>query len=133
MKKIPYEPPIQPVAGQIFDAFLMLVLVFITLYLPLLFKLAGGGTTNTEYPNLTWEALGQNSVMAAQWEKLGIGPEKAATIIGTRFDYAFNWGSLALTGVIILGYFVFMFRYSDLEYRSVIAERFGEADPPETR
>lgn len=126
MKKIPYEPPTQSVAGQIFDAFLMLILVFITLYLPLLFKLAGGGTTTTDYPNPTWETLGQNATMAAQWEKLGIAPEKAATIIGTRFDYSFNWTALAFTALIIVGYFVFLFRYSDREYREVIAERFGD-------
>jgi hypothetical protein len=128
--KPPYAPPAQSVAGQIVDAVLMLVLVFITLYLPLWLKLAGGGTTTTEYPNPTWESLGQNATMAAQWEKLGIAPEKAATMIGTRFDYAFNWGAVALTALIIVGYFVFMFRYSDREYREVIAERFDGAAPP---
>jgi hypothetical protein len=133
MKKVPYEPPTQSVAGQIFDAFLMLILVFITLYLPLLLKLAGGGTTTTEYPNPSWESLGQNAVMAAQWEKLGIAPEKAATIIGTRFDYSFNWTALAFTALIIVGYFVFMFRYSDYEYRDVIAERFGDDRPTKAR
>jgi hypothetical protein len=107
--------------------------VFITLYLPLLLKLAGGGTTTTEYPNPSWESLGQNAVMAAQWEKLGIAPEKAATIIGTRFDYSFNWTALAFTALIIVGYFVFMFRYSDYEYRDVIAERFGDDRPAKAR
>jgi hypothetical protein len=133
MKKVPYEPPTQSVAGQIFDAFLMLILVFITLYLPLLLKLAGGGTTTTEYPNPSWESLGQNAVMAAQWEKLGIAPEKAATMIGTRFDYSFNWTALAFTALIIVGYFIFMFRYSDYEYRDVIAERFGDDPAPKAR
>jgi hypothetical protein len=133
MKKVPYEPPTQSVAGQIFDAFLMLILVFITLYLPLLLKLAGGGTTTTEYPNPSWESLGQNAVMAAQWEKLGIAPEKAATMIGTRFDYSFNWTALAFTALIIVGYFIFMFRYSDYEYRDVIAERFGDDQAPKAR
>lgn len=124
LKKERYEPPTQSIAGQIFDAFLMLVLVFFTLYLPLLLKLAGSGTTKSEYPNPTWESLGQNAVMAAQWEKLGISPDKAAVIIGTRFDYAFNWSALALTAAIIIVYFVFMFKYSDHEYKEVIAERF---------
>ncbi|MCJ2130827.1 hypothetical protein [Methylobacterium sp. E-045] len=132
MKKGPYEPPSQPIVGQIFDAILMLVLVFITLYLPLWLKLAGGGTTTTEYPNPSWESLGQNAVMAAQWEKLGIAPEKAATIIGTRFDYNFNWTALAFTALIIVAYFVFIFRYSDHEYRDVIAERFGDDAPTKT-
>lgn len=124
----PYEPPVQSVAGQIVDAVLMLVLVVFTLYLPLLFKLAGGGTTVTETANPTWDALGQNPAMAGQWEKLGFTPEKAASIIGTRFDYAFNWTAVALTAIIIVAYFVFMFRYSDREYREVIAEHFD--DPP---
>ncbi len=93
--RTPYEPPAQSVAGQVVDALLMLVLVVITLYLPLLLKLAGGGTTTKTVENPTWESLGQNAVMAAQWEKLDFTPEKAATIIGTRFDYAFNWGAMA--------------------------------------
>ncbi|MBP27800.1 hypothetical protein [Methylobacterium sp.] len=133
MKKLPYEPPTQSVAGQIFDALLMLVLVFITLYLPLWLKLAGGGTTTTEYPNPSWQALGQNPVMAAQWEKLGFSAEKAASIVGTRFDYSFNWISLAFTALIMVGYFIFMFVYSDHEYRDVIAERFGDDQSPKAR
>lgn len=102
----------------------MLVLVFITLYLPLLFKLAGGGTSTTELPNPTWDSLGQNATMAGQWEKLGFTPERAAGIIGTRFDYSFNWGLVALTAAIIVAYFIVMFRYSDRQYREVIAEHF---------
>ena len=130
MKKFPYEPPQQSVLGQIFDAFSMLILVFITLYLPLWLKLAGSGTTATEYPEPTWEALGQNPTMAAQWEKLGFSAEKAATIIGTRFDYSISWAALAFTLLIIVAYFVFMFLHSDREYRDVIAERFGDDQPP---
>lgn len=134
MKKQPYEPPTQSVAGQIFDAVLMLILVLITLYLPLLFKLAGSGTRTTEYVNPSWESLSQNATMATQWERLGYSPEKAATIIGTQFDYTFNWTALAFTALIILGYFVFMFWYSDREYREVIAERFdGEPELPKGR
>lgn len=133
MRKVPYEPPNQSVAGQIFDALLMLVLVFITLYLPLWLKLAGGGTTTTDYPNPTWDVLGQNPTMAAQWEKLGFSAEKAASIIGTRFDYSFNWVALGFTALIIVSYFVFMFRYSDREYRDVIAERFNEDKPHKAR
>lgn len=126
MTRKPYEPPTQSVVGQIVDALLMLVLVLITLYLPVLLKLAGGGTTTTAYDKPTWESLGQNPTMAAQWEKLGYGPEKAASIVGTRFDYTVDWKILAFTALIIVGYFVFMFVYSDREYREVIAERFDD-------
>jgi succinate dehydrogenase hydrophobic anchor subunit len=130
MSKAPYEPPTQSVIGQIVDAFLMLVLVLVILYLPLLLGLAGGGTTTQVFDSPTWESLGQNAVMAAQWEKLGFDPAKAAEIIGKRFDYSFSWLSFAITAVVIVGYFVAMLRWSDKEYREVIAERFGDDVAP---
>ncbi|HEY0292382.1 MAG TPA: hypothetical protein VGC51_08600 [Hansschlegelia sp.] len=129
MRKAPYEPPAQSVFGQIVDAFLMLALVLVTLYLPLLLKLAGGGTTTRTFDNPTWETLGQNPTMAAQWEKLGFDPTAAAAIIGVKFDYSFSTVALVVTGVVIVGYFVAMIRWSDKEYRDVIAERFDDSDP----
>lgn len=126
MKKAPYEPPTQSIFGQIVDAVLMLVLVLVTLYLPLLLGLAGGGTTAKTFDNPTWETLGQNAAMAGQWEKLGFDPVKAAEIIGKRFDYEFSWIALAVTALVILAYFVGMLRWSDKEYRDVIAEKFGD-------
>lgn len=126
MKRAPYEPPTQSVFGQIVDAVLMLALVLVTLYLPLLLGLAGGGTTAKTFDNPTWETLGQNAAMAGQWEKLGFDPAKAAEIIGKRFDYEFSWIALAVTALVILGYFVGMLRWSDKEYRDVIAEKFGD-------
>ncbi|GEP10356.1 hypothetical protein [Methylobacterium gnaphalii] len=126
--KTPYEPPKQPIGGQIFDAVLMLVLVFITLYLPLWLKLAGSGTSTKDYTNPTWQDLGQNATMVEQWTKLGFTPEKAAPIIGTRFDYDFNITALIITFAIIVGYFVFMFVYSNKEYKEVIAEKFSRSN-----
>ncbi|MFD1331262.1 hypothetical protein ACFQ4O_04555 [Methylopila musalis] len=130
MSRPPYEPPAQSLTGQIVDALLILGLVVVTLYLPLLLKLSGAGVTKVVQAAPTWESLGQNAVMAAQWEKLGFDPAKAAEIIGSRFDYSFSWGALALTALVIVGYFVVMLRWSDKEYRDVIAERFGEDGPP---
>jgi hypothetical protein len=131
MKKPPYEPPTQSVFGQVVDAFLMLALVVVTLYLPLLLGLAGGGTTTKTFDAPTWEALGQNAAMAEQWVKLGFEPATAAEIIGKRFDYEFSWLALAVTALVIFGYFAAMLRWSDEEYRDVIAERFGDdARPP---
>lgn len=126
MSRRPYEPPTQSTFGQIVDALLMLVLVVVTLYLPLLLGLAGGGTTSKAAENPTWESLGQNAAMAGQWEKLGFDPTKAAEIIGKRFDYDFSWLALAVTAVVIVAYFVAMLRWSDKEYRDVIAERFPD-------
>jgi succinate dehydrogenase hydrophobic anchor subunit len=129
VRKAPYEPPAQSVVGQIVDAFLMLALVLVTLYLPLLLGLAGGGTTVQTFDNPTWATLGQNAAMAAQWEKLGYHPAKAAEIIGKRFDYSFSWAALGVTALVIVGYFVALLRWSEKEYREVIAERFAD-DPP---
>lgn len=130
MSKPPYEPPAQSVFGQVVDAFLVLALVLVTLYLPLLLGLAGGGVSTKVFDAPTWEALGQNAAMAEQWTKLGYDPAKAAEIIGKRFDYEFSWGALIATIVVIVGYFAFMLRWSDKEYRDVIAERFADSDGP---
>lgn len=130
MKKAPYEPPSQSVLGQVIDAFLVLALVLVTLYLPLLLGLAGGGVSVKTFDAPTWEALGQNAAMAEQWMKLGFDPAKAAEIIGKRFDYEFSWLALIATIVVIVGYFAFMLRWSDKEYRDVIAERFADGDGP---
>lgn len=129
MSRRPYEPPTQSTFGQIVDALLMLVLVLVTLYLPLLLGLAGGGTTAKTVENPTWETLGQNAAMAGQWEKLGFDPAKAAEIIGKRFDYDFSWLALAVSAAVVVAYFVAMLRWSDKEYRDVIAERFPDDDP----
>jgi hypothetical protein len=130
MSRRPYEPPAQSVFGQIVDAVLMLGLVVVTLYLPLLLGLAGSGATTRTYENPSWETLGQNPTMAAQWEKLGFTPDSAAAIIGARFDYSVSWIAFAVTALVIVGYFVVMLRWSDKEYRDVIAERFGDDDRP---
>jgi hypothetical protein len=88
--------------------------------------LGGGGTTTVNVAEKTWAALGQNQAMQQQWDKLGYTAEKAADIITTRFDYSVSPIALIATAIIIVGYFVFVVRYSDKEYREVIAERFGD-------
>ena len=47
-------------------------------------------------------------------------------MITARYDYSFSWVSLAVMVIVIVGYFVMMIRLSDMEYREVIAEKFGE-------
>lgn len=120
-----YEPPKQSTVGQIFDALLMMALVVITLYLPLLLKLAGGGATTHDPDASSWQTLGQNAVMSGQWEKLGFTPATAAPIIGARFDYVINWGTLGLSFAVIIAYFVVLIKISDRQYKDVIAEHFG--------
>lgn len=127
MAKRRYEPPKQSGIGQFIDSMLLLVLVYASLMLPLLIELGGGGESESaaQTPQ-TWEALGQNPTMQAQWEKLGIGIDDAAAMINDKFDYTIDPLMLIITAAVIVGYFVFLLVVSDREYREVIAEKFGE-------
>jgi hypothetical protein len=153
-----YQPPRQSRAGQLVDAAIILILVFLALFIPLKLELAGAEKVdwlpgnfaveeaadgsavltgdnglikrvdadgNATFENLTWEALHQNPTMQAQWAKLGIDLEGAAAAITKRYDYSFSWFGLILTLAAVGGYFAFLVRQSDKEYREVIAEKFG--------
>ncbi|EAP76816.1 MULTISPECIES: hypothetical protein [Roseovarius] len=119
-----YEPPKQSGAGQFFDSAFLLVLVYVALFTPLILGLTGAGSTNVMPDTVSWETLEQNEVMQGQWEKLGYTPDTAAEIITTKFDYSIDPLMLLLTAAVIIGYFVFLVRVSDKEYRDVIAEKF---------
>lgn len=138
-----YNPPKQSVAGQFVDVILLLLFVFGALYLPISMHAAAvsrveklpegvtyttatdadGNTTKT-WSGLTWESLGQNATMQGQWEKLGYTAESAADIITQPFEYVIDYMGLLLTIVVIVGYYVFVLKVSDKEYREVIRERF---------
>jgi ABC-type Fe3+ transport system permease subunit len=135
-----YVPPKQSIAGQLFDVGFLLALVFITLFVPIwlgiavpsrveklpqgvTYKLAADQKTK-EWTGLTWEALGQNPTMQAQWVKLGYTKETAADIITQPFDYTIDVAGVAVTGIVILGYFIFLMVVSGREYKQVIAEKF---------
>jgi hypothetical protein len=62
--------------------------------------------------------------MQAQWVKLGYTKETAADIITQPFDYTIDVAGVAITGIVILGYFVFLMVVSGREYKQVIAEKF---------
>jgi hypothetical protein len=122
-----YTPPKQGMFGQIFDSILILVLVYASLMLPLLMKQdakAEEPAVAAEVVVNTWESLGQNEVMQAQWVKLGYDPDKAAAIINNRFDYTIDPMMLIITIIVVVGYFVIMLKVSDKQYREVIAEKF---------
>lgn len=122
-----YIPPVQSKIGQLIDVIVLLVLAVGALYIPLWMGLAGSSKTPVPVENPTWESLGQNPTMVEQWNKLGFADAaSAADTITARFDYSFSWSSLAVMVVVILGYFVLMLRFSEAEYREVIAEKFGE-------
>lgn len=128
MKK--YTPPTQKTLGQIVDSLLILVLVYASLMMPLLFKEEAAAATEAESAvvaepvAVTWESLGQNEIQQAQWVKLGYDPEKAAELINHRFDYTIDPMMLIITILVVGGYFVFMLKVSEKEYRQVIAEKF---------
>lgn len=136
-----YVPPKQSGFGQFFDSVFLMALVYAALFLPIILGLTGGeteqvlpdGVTVTEtadgslaWEGLSWESLGQNPTMQAQWEKLGYDLESAAELITTRFNYEIHLIPFLLTAAGIIGYFVFMMLMSEKEYREVISERFGQ-------
>jgi hypothetical protein len=125
-----YEPPKQGWFGQIFDSLFVLAVLYLSLMLPLLFKAkeaasaAAGAAVEAAKP--TWESLQLSPVVQEQWVKLGYDAEKAAALINNRFDYTIDPLWLAITAALLIGYFVFMIKVSDKEYRQVIAEKFGQ-------
>jgi hypothetical protein len=123
-RRAAYQPPEQSMTGQIVDSLLILVLVVASLFAPLFLGLAGGGKTALEFAEKTWAGMGQTPAMQAAWEKLGYTPDTAADIIAARFDYTFSVLGVIITAIVVIAYFFFVVRYSDKEYRDVIAERF---------
>ena len=136
-----YTPPKQGIVGQLFDVAFLLALVFCALFLPLWLKIAApsrvevlppgvsytlAANNTKQWSGLTWEALGQNPTMQAQWEKLGYTTESAAEIITQDFDYTIDLIGLLTMAIVIFAYYVFLMLISDKEYKEVIAEKFGE-------
>ena len=129
-----YEPPKQGRAGQLFDSVFLMVLVFIALGAPIWFKAKpteapapdAAQAAQATAPAVTWQDLKQSTAQQAQWEKLGYTPESAKPIVENRFDYTIDPLALIVTALVILVYFVFVFRWSDREYKQVLSERFGD-------
>mgnify|MGYP001287821051 CR=1 FL=1 len=122
-----YTPPEQTKAMQFVDVIVLLAAIFIALWLPLKLGLAGAAKSMDVIENPTWETLQQSPAQVVQWEKLGYDPAKAHDEIQNHFHYVIDWRALILMAFVIIGYFVFIFRASDKEYRDVIAEKFGDA------
>ncbi|MEM5328007.1 hypothetical protein VSR34_15635 [Paraburkholderia sp. JHI2823] len=123
-----YVPPVQKGFGQLVDSLFLLVLVYCSLLAPLLLKAPDKqpDAAQAVKTQVSWQTLGQNPTMQAQWQKLGFDAGQAKPIITTRFDYTVDPASLIVTAVVIVGYFVFVLRVSDRQYRQVIAEKFSE-------
>ena len=122
-----YEPPKQSKASQLIDVIVLVVLTIGALFVPLWMGMAGAAkTVAAPIANATWEALGQTPAQAAKYEALGYTPESAHDLILARFDYSFSVGALVAMVLVILLYYVLILRFSDVEYREVIAEQFGQ-------
>ncbi|MCX7304966.1 MAG: hypothetical protein NTV73_11625 [Hyphomicrobiales bacterium] len=121
-----YTPPVQSKSAQIFDIVFVVGAIFVALWLPLKLGLAGAAKAIDKIDSPTWETLGQNATMSGIWEKLGYTPETAHDIIQNRFHYVIDWPTLIVMAAVLIGYFVFLFRASDKEFRDVIAEKFDE-------
>ena len=121
-----YIPPKQSKVSQMIDVIFLVALSVGALFMPLWLGLAGSTKTSTPMTDPTWETLGQNTVQAAQYEALGFTPATASDMITARFDYSFTATGLIAMVVVILGYYFLVMRYSESEYRDVIAEKFGK-------
>lgn len=134
-----YVPPKQRALGQFFDVAFLLALVFGALFVPIWLNIAAPSRVEKlpagmsykakadgtkAWTGVTWEKLGQNPTMQAQWRKVGYTKESAAEIITQPFDYSIDIGGLAVTASMIVAYFAFMLVVSEREYRQVIAEKF---------
>ena len=121
-----YTPPEQPKVMQIVDIVFLVVAVFAALWLPLKAGWAGASKSIDAVADPTWETLGQTPAQAEQWVKLGYADAAAAhDIIRNHFHYDIDWLQLVLMTAVLVGYFVFLFKASDKEYREVIDEKFN--------
>jgi len=122
-----YIPPKQSKLSQLFDVIVLMAMTFGALYIPLYMGLAGGSKSVPEGAPTTWEGMGQNATQVAQYNALGFtDPAAVSDIINARYDYSFSWMALAVMVVVILTYYALVLRFSEKEYRDVIAEKFGE-------
>ncbi len=122
-----YNPPEQPKIMQWFDIAFVVGAIFFALWFPLYMGWAGVSRSIVKIDNPTWEALKQTPAQVEQWVKLGYADAAAAhDIIQNKFDYTINWPQLLIMTIVLIGYFVFLFKASDSEYREVIDEKFNQ-------
>ncbi len=122
-----YQPPTQGKVSQLIDVIVLVVLTVGALFVPIWLGMAGAAKSVTvPVANPTWESLNQNATQAAKYEALGYTPDSAHDLILSRFDYSFSIGALLTMIVVIVLYYFLILRFSEVEYREVISEKFGE-------
>ncbi len=121
-----YTPPEQSKGMQLVDIVFLLAAIFAALWLPLKLGFAGAAKSIDVVENPTWETLKQTPAMVEQWVKLGYADAAAAhDVIQNKFHYDIDWLQLIIMSAVVIGYFVFLFKASDKEYREVIDEKFN--------
>jgi len=122
-----YEAPKQNMASQLVDVIVLVILTVGALFVPLWLGMAGAAkSVATPIENPTWETLGQTPAQAAKYEALGYDPASAHDLILARFDYSFSITALLTMVAVILLYYFLILRFSEVEYREVISEKFGK-------
>ena len=112
---------------QVVDIVFVVVAIFVALWLPLQAGLAGVPSAIDKIDESDLGSARPERRRRSSWEKLGFADAAAAhDIIQNKFDYTINWVALIIMVVVIIGYFVFLFRASDQEYREVIDEKFND-------
>ena len=120
-----YVPPKQGKLSQLFDVVVLMGLTFGALYIPLFMGLAGGSKSVPAGAQTTWDGMGQNATEIAQYNALGFtDPASISDVINARYDYSFSIVALMTMVVIIIAYYALMLKFSETEYREVIAEKF---------
>lgn len=121
-----FIPKKQSGIGQFIDSIFILILVYVSLYIPLWMKSEAAAAAATSTAKPTWDSLHLSAAVQEQWVKLGYDAEKAASLIDSKFDYTIDPLMLLITAGVIVGYFIYMVKASDKQYREVIAEKFGD-------
>lgn len=122
-----YTPPEQSRVLQLFDVGCLIGAIFLALWFPLWMGWAGVSKSIDKIDNPTWELLKQTPAQVEQWVKLGYADAAAAhDVIQNKFNYSIDWLQLVILAAVVIGYFIFLFRASEREYRDVIDEKFGK-------
>lgn len=129
-----YEPPQQSVGGQLLDAVVVLVLIFVTLFATTYITSAEDEATTDTRP---LAELPLTPGERTQYQKMidaGVADEEtiaAGVEANQPADDKYEIDVLALLGTVVLLalYLGFVYRVSFREYREVVEERFGPAGP----
>ena len=131
-----YVAPKQGKASQLVDVVVLVVLTVGALFVPIWLKLAGASKVALEVLPTQWDQMGLNEVQIAKYQALGftdptqvLNPDTGFTVanlITDRFDYSFSVTALLVMVAIIVLYYVLVLRFSEVEYREVISEKFGK-------